>query len=368
MIDQLMVLRAVKRIGILYRRLSRNVAVLIAAALLFPLAVVGGAEVESAGITKVVRQYFPEGSEGGLAVLVIKQGEVLHAKGYGLKSEKQPITPDTLMGLASVTKQFAAMCAALLIEEGKLSLSDKVSKHLPGVSLPVGGRELLVQDLLWHTSGLVNFIKSEEKQSIAKYKQEHGLEWLNNRTHAEWLATQALLRDPGTEWEYTNSGYVLLARVVEVVAEKPFHEFQREKIFDVLGMSSTSDSTRFNGSGNMSTTLSDYAKWDRALRERILLGEESSALLFKSGTLDNGDKVNYGFGWKLVFDGDELIEVFHGGVGSPPRSARNFVLRDLRNHITVVFFARENLSFVRAVRQKFASDLRDQALLSGAEP
>ncbi len=85
-----------------------------------------------------------------------------------------------------------------------------------------------------------------------------------------------LRRAPGLEFEYTNSGYVLLARIIEVVAEKPFHEFQQERIFDVLGMTNTTDGTRFNGSGNMATTLEDYAKWDRALWDGTLLNGETS--------------------------------------------------------------------------------------------
>jgi len=130
-------------------------------------------EVESPGIAAIIREHFPAGTKGGLAVLVIKDKNVIHAKGYGLKNGKEPITSQTRMGLASVTKQFAAMCAAMLIEEGKLRLTDKVAKHLPDISLPREGRELLVQDLVWHTSGLANFIKSKEKAAIAKFKEQH---------------------------------------------------------------------------------------------------------------------------------------------------------------------------------------------------
>ncbi len=325
-------------------------------------------EIESAEIDSVVRQFFPPDSEGGLAVLVIRAGTVVHQKGYGLKDGKTPITAQTEMGLASISKQFAAMCAALLIEEGKLKLTDKVSKHLPDLPFhtPEKQRELQVQDLLWHTSGLANFINGAEKESIAQYKKQHGLKWLNNRTHAEWLATQPLRRAPGMEWEYTNSGYVLLARIIEVVAEKPFHEFQQERIFDVLGMADTTDSKRFNGSGNMSTTLEDFTKWDRALWDGTLLGEETAQLLSRPGMLDNGERVDYGLGWRLDHDrkdeNDDVTEMFHGGVGSAPRSARNFVLRDLRHRITVVFFARENLTLTTAVRAQFAAEMRDQVL------
>ncbi len=322
--------------------------------------VMGAREVESPGISEVVREFFPEDAEGGLAVLVIRDGKVIHKKGYGLKKGKYPITSDTRMGIASISKQFAAMCAAFLIEEGKLSLDDKVSMYLPDLDFSDKGRELLVSDLVWHTSGLVNFVKRKERKSIEEYKEVHGLSHLNNLTHAEWLAEQPLKRRPGIKWEYTNSGYVLLARIIEVITEEPFHVFQQKRIFDKLRMSDTTDSKRFNGSGNMVTTLNDYEKWDRALWEGTLLEGESAKLLFKSGTLDNGGKVDYGFGWKLSHDNDgQLIEVHHGGAGN---NSRSFVLRDLSNRITVVFFGRENLSLTLKVRMKLAWALRDQAL------
>jgi len=312
---------------------------------------------ESPQISAIVRKYFPEGSKGGLAVLVIRDNAVLHNKGYGLKNGKEPVTPQTRMGLASISKQFAAMCAAMLIEEGKLGLTDKVSKHLPDLELPEKGRELRVQDLVWHISGLPNFIQSAEKDSIAEYKKKHGLQWLNNETHADWLTTMPLRRAPGEEWEYTNSGYVLLARIIEVISGKPFHEFQQERILDVLGMKDTTDSQRFNGSGNMVTTLEDYAKWDRALWDGSLLGTETSKLLFQPGVFDNGEPVAYGFGWKLKHRDGKLIEVEHGGVGSAPNHSRNLVLRYMESRITIAMFARENLKFNRDLKDDLVREI-----------
>jgi CubicO group peptidase (beta-lactamase class C family) len=317
-------------------------------------------EIESPGIEAIVQKHFPAGSKGGMAVLVIKDKTVIHSKGYGLRYGKTPITPQTRMGLASVSKQFAAMCAAFLIEEGKLRLTDKVSKHLPNLRIPRMGRELRVQDLVWHINGLPNFINAKEKASIERYKKKHGLERLNNQTHAEWLAAMKPLRAPGLKWEYTNSGYVLLARIIEVVAGKPFHQFQKERILDVLGMTNTTDSTRFNGSGNMTMPLEDYAKWDRALWDGTLLNDETTKLLFQSGQLDNGDPVGYAFGWHVVHEAGKLVEMSHGGVGSAPGSSRNMIIRDPRNRITVAFFARENLKFNRSYRSRFAEEIRDQ--------
>jgi CubicO group peptidase (beta-lactamase class C family) len=318
-----------------------------------------GEEIEHAGITEVVRGYFPAETKGGLALLVVKNGAVIHSKGYGLVFGKEPVTPQTPMGLASVTKQFTAMCAAFLIEEGKLNLTDRVSQHLPDIRIEKDGRELLVQDLLWHTSGLPNFIKAEERESIKKYRQAHGLERLNNKTHAEWLMTMPLRRVPGTEFEYTNSGYVLLARIVEVIAGKPYHEFQIERIFNALGMANTKASTRFNGSGNTTMTLEDYEKWDRALREGTLLVGETAKLLYQPGHLDNGEPVGYAFGWYVEPDAQGLKKVWHGGSGSLKSQARNWTIRDMQNRITVALFIRENRQFTREIRRQFAEEILD---------
>tara|TARA_R110002049_G_scaffold129798_1_gene287874 strand:- start:555 stop:1742 length:1188 start_codon:yes stop_codon:yes gene_type:complete len=270
-------------------------------------------EVEQSEISAVVREHFPEGADGGLALLVVSNGEVIHSKGYGLKNGKEPITPTTPMPTASVAKQYAAMCAAVLMDEGKLAMSDKVADHLPEVKLARDGRELLIQDLVWHIGGLPNFLNSKEKASIAEYRERHGLERLNNQTHAAWLATMPLLRSPGIEFEYTNSGYVLLARVVEVIAGKPYAEFQRERIHEALNFAGTRTITSFNGSGNMETTLEDYVKWDRALWETTLLGGDRAQMLFQSGTLDNGEPVGYGFGWNVESDEQGVKEVWHRG-------------------------------------------------------
>ena len=319
-------------------------------------------EVESAEISAVVRKHFPEDSKGGVAVLVLRDGKVLHRKGYGT-GNGAPITPDTPMGLASVSKQLTAMCIAFLIEEGRLKLTDKVADHLPEVKLSADGRELLVQDLVWHTSGLADFIKTAEKPSITAYKEANNHEWLTNQVHAGWIATRPLKRTPGTQFEYTNGGYALMARIVEVITGKPFHQFQQERLFDVLGMDQSSAvSQRFNGAGNVQTSLTDYAKWDRALWDGSLVQPATWKMMTQSGTLDDGTPVGYGFGWHLTHENGELVEMTHTGGGSPPGNARNIVLRDLRHRLTVVFFSRENLQYTRDIRHQIARELRDAAL------
>jgi hypothetical protein len=96
------------------------------------------------------------------------------------------------------------MCAAMLIEEGKLDLEGNVSSYLPDLALPDKGRELRVQDLLWHTSSLPNFINRKEQLSIAAFKEFRGFTFLTNETHSEWWATMQPLRAPSAEYQYTH--------------------------------------------------------------------------------------------------------------------------------------------------------------------
>lgn len=314
--------------------------------------------IEIPDVSRVISRHFPQETPGGIGVLITRNGEVIHRQGYGtVKGE--PLTPQSSLRLASISKQFAAMCAAMLIEEGKLDPQTKVSHYLPDLKLPVKGRELLVQDLLWHISGLPNFMNKKEGASIAAFRKQRGLEFLTNQTHAEWLATTSPVREPGKLWEYTNSGYVLLARLIEVIAGEPFHQFQKRRIFDVLGMADTTDSERFNGSGNMATTLKDYAKWDRAIWEedKRLLSPSGWRMLFTPGKLDDGTPVAYGFGWKLNLVDGQLESVDHSGGGSTPISARNFVRRYLSDRTTVAFFAQERPSLDIDARKALAAEL-----------
>lgn len=315
-------------------------------------------EVENESVDRVVRERFPEGFSGGVAVYVRRDGELVHRKGYGSVGG-QPLTSASPLKLASISKQFAAMCVMMLIDEGNLSPKDKVIDLVPEWKTDPAYRPLLVQDLLWHTNGLANFINQDEKKSINDFKAEHELSFLNNRTHAKWLAQTARKGAPGVEHSYTNSGYVLLARIVELIAEEPFHQFQQRRIFDALGMASTTNSSRFNGSGSMSTTLLDYGKWNRTLwgHDSRLLTAGSHRRLFVRGQLDDGQLVEYGYGWRLKYSGDDLVYAEHGGAGSAPTAARNWVRRYTDRQTTIAVFSQEHPSFVRSERESFVDKL-----------
>ena len=112
----------------------------------------------------------------------------------------------------------------------------------------------------------------------------------------------------------------------------------------------------------METTLEDFLKWDRALWNRTLINDETAELIFQPGKLDNGEPVAYGFGWKLDLERTNPRIVHHGGSGSLKGNARNMILRDLTNEITVALFIRDNLKFTRDLRKSFAEELHQFVL------
>lgn len=129
-------------------------------------------------------------------------------------------------------------------------------------------------------------------------------------------------------------------------------------------MSDTTDSLRFNGSGNMKTTLADYTKWDTALwkQDSNLLSAEGYELLFTRGTYDNGEPIDYGFGWRLQYRADEILTAEHSGVGSGTTAARNLIRRHFADQTTVAIFAQENPALGRDDRDALVTEIYESLL------
>jgi CubicO group peptidase (beta-lactamase class C family) len=175
----------------------------------------------------------PSGSPG-YAVGIIKNGEFVFAKGYGLANldDNISITPKTSFHLASLSKQFTAAAVALLILDHKIALSDPVAKYLPEVSKY--GNGLLVEHLVYMTSGLHEY--TDEPRKI-------GAPWMTfyyftrDEAIAAALQPTQLEFTPGTKWAYRNINYMLLTKIVEVVSHESFAAFMHERVFSPLGMS-----------------------------------------------------------------------------------------------------------------------------------
>lgn len=270
----------------------------------------------------------------GAAVLVMRGGETLLLKGYGRADieSKTPITGATVFELASVSKQFTATAVEILAERGSLALDDDARKVLPELPEFEAKRPIRIRDLLWHTSGLHDYLDLIE-----------GEEWTNEGV-LKRLAQEKLDFPTGTKFDYSNSNYLLLALIVERVSKQSFREFLAEAIFKPAGMRSATvfddpkrriGATGYKrqrrewvvsesalavvGDGGVRVSLEDWVGWEGMLRKRPPPA---------SGTLDDGTKTGYGFGWAV---GDGVVDHSGGWMG-----ASTYVVRDLKEELTVV--------------------------------
>jgi len=269
----------------------------------------------------------------GAAVLVATNGKVVFRRGYGITDlrTRRPIDAATNFRLASFTKQFTAMCIMLLVHDGKLHYDDHLTDALQ--EFPAYGKPITIRNLLNHTSGLPDYEDILAKQYPNTPDEKIGQ--IHDAAVLKLLEQQnAGLFAPGSEWQYSNSGYVVLAQIVERVSGKTFSAFLRERIFVPLKMTHTlayekgknevphrayghskeqngwretdqSSTSATLGDGGIYTSIEDLAKWDRALRDHTLLSEaEMQPALTpvepSGGPASSADgPVSYGFGWHL---------------------------------------------------------------------
>ncbi len=172
----------------------------------------------------------------GYAIGIVREGELVFGKGYGLANLDYgiPLSARSVFHLASLSKQFTAAAIALLILDGTLSLTDPVADYLPEVAKY--GRDLRIEHLVYMTSGLHEYSRQPRRS---------GLPWQTFYYFTMDEAVEAALRPdtlrfaPGRQWEYSNTNYMLLTRIVERVSGQRFAAFMRERVFDPLGMTAT---------------------------------------------------------------------------------------------------------------------------------
>lgn len=301
-----------------------------------------------------------DGAVPGAALLVVRDGEVVLRKGYGLADVEHAVavTPASNFRLASVSKQFTAAAILLLAEDGALSLQDPVRRWLP--SLPPATGAITLHHLLTHTSGLIDY---EDVMPDAIDGQLHDADVLR------LLETQdRLYFAPGTGYRYSNSAYALLALVAARAAGMDYAGLLRTRIFQPLGMDATvafedgvsrverraygyspaddrwtrtdqSATSAVLGDGGIYSSIDDLAKWDAALGDDRLLGDASRALAFHAHTgTDEADVDGYGYGWR-IHDDDGHALLWHSGESI---GFRNAILRWPRQRTTVVVLSNRN--------------------------
>ena len=296
--------------------------VTVAAIALF-LASPVSAQDRSAELDAIFRWATP--SAPGCSVAVAQQGKVVFSRAYGSADLERdvPLTPDSVFDAGSLQKQFVAAAALLLVEEGRLSLSDDIRKHVP--ELPDYGHKITIDHLMTHTSGLRDWtgimpLASGDPDVLTVIFRQRGVNFV-----------------PGEEWAYSNSGYVLLKEIVARASGMSFAELTRKRLFEPLGMKTvfTDDLRQVirkralaydkeNGQWKMSmlldnergglallATASDLLLWNEALTSGRL-GAFVTAKLQEPATLNDGRKLGYARGLFLDRNRGGRV-IWHGG-------------------------------------------------------
>ena len=289
-------------------------------------------------VDELFAEWDGETSPGGV-VGIFMDGRIIYSKGYGVANLDYdiPITPQSVLRIGSISKQFVAMCIAILAEQGKLSFDDDIRTYLP--EMPDYGNQITIRHLLHHTSGireylaLVNLIGKPEG-SVFGYTTRELVELLSRQ--------QKLNFEPGSQFSYTNSGYFLLAEIVTRVSGMKASAFAQENIFEPLSMTQTRfyddpnaiirnqafgyspkrdggyrlDILRSDVIGDLGviTTVEDFLHWDNNFYENKLGAGTKNliTMMFTRGRTSSGEDLSYALG--LEFDSYRGLKTMgHGG-------------------------------------------------------
>ena len=277
-------------------------------------------------------ELYNEGAFNG-SVLVAERGTVLFAKSYGMADEQsnRKLNDSTIFELASVSKQFTAMGIVQLTKEGKLNYEDDITKYVPELDNYKG---ITVKNLLNHTGGLPDYMKLADKHwDKSKIATNDDILQLFNQIQPQ------ILFEPNEKWSYSNTGYLILATIIERVSGKQFGQYLHSKIFNPLDMKNTfvyrrrfepkevqnyangyiySDSLQKKilpdelgrdfyvvfldgivGDGMVNSNPIDLLKWDRALYKDKIINDQDRELIFSSSMTTDSAQTDYGFGWMI---------------------------------------------------------------------
>jgi len=269
----------------------------------------------------------------GAVALVAKGGEVVYRGAAGLANLELgvPLEPDMVFEIGSITKQFTAAAIMMLVDEGRLSVDDPLSKFLPGYP---NGENITVEHLLTHTSGIVSYTDIPEVMET-QARNDRSVEEI-----MDWFRDRPAVFHPGERWAYNNSGYVLLGAIIEELSGVSYAEFLQDRIFTPLEMENSyygsqteliprrasgygRDADGYVNAEYLSMTLpyaagalmsnvDDLYMWNRALHGGEVMSAESYQRMITPFVLNDGQATDYAFGLVIgAVRGHRAIR--HGG-------------------------------------------------------
>ncbi len=318
-----------------------------------------------------------------VSVAVVQDGKSVYVKAFGKANiaDDKPATANTRYAIGSVSKQFTAAAILLLQEQGKLSIDDKVAKYFPNLTR---ANEVSIRQLLSHTAGYEDY--APQDYIIPEWQQP-----TTSQAILDKWAKKPLNFDPGTRYQYSNTGYVLAASIVEKVAGTPLLDFLRQHILDPLGMSSAGDCSKrspddataytrfalgpprpvaregagwYDGAGELCMTAGDLSKWDIAFIEKKILAPKSYEEFTKEVKLNDGKPTHYGLGISLG-------EAFGGPVYAHSGEVSGFLASNqiypARRAAIVVLSNQDGINVIFPLAQKLASMVVDPEEAAKAE-
>jgi CubicO group peptidase (beta-lactamase class C family) len=324
----------------IYRRISQGA---IALSILIGSAGLAAAADKTDAVDEYIQAEMTKEHIPGLALLVSRAGQVMRAQGYGLANVelRVPVTPATIFQSGSVGKQFTATAIMMLVEEGKVGLEDPLTKYF--LDAPAAWKQVTIRELLSHTGGFGDYPKSFDMRK--DYSETDSIKIVEG---------VPLAFAPGTNWSYSNLGFLTLGVVIHKVTGKFYGDFLQERIFGPLGMSTTriiseadivpnraagyrlvkgelknqewvSPVVNTSADGSLYFSVLDLAKWDAALYTEKLLKSTSLERMWTVAKLKNGqpNSGDYGFGWFIEKkDGHRIIEHSGGWQGFETQISR----------------------------------------------
>jgi CubicO group peptidase (beta-lactamase class C family) len=323
---------------------------------------------------KYLNKKYSKGVFNGTAV-IIKNDSILYSGAFGQASESSTdkLSINSVFRLGSVSKQFTAMAIMKLYEQGLLNYDQKVSSYIKGFPY----KDLSVRHLLNHTSGLPDYMKLTDKYYLPHLKWNDPKKIIkNNDVVVDLLIKQRpeVLFEAGEKYKYSNTGYILLATIVERISGSSFSSFLDNNIFIPLKMDDSSvykyvlgkDSLFPNrvfsfyinkegqkiqndfhylngvyGDGGIYSSASDLIKWDKALYSEKIIKQATLKEAFSGAVLNNGKLTDYGFGWKITewSEKKKVVEHTGGWVGFS-----NIISRDIENKTLIILLTNNSIS------------------------
>ena len=335
-----------------------------------------------ANIDRIAAKVLEDTGVPSAVVAAVVDGKVAYAHAYG-NARLEPNTPATTQmrySIGSISKQFTAAALLLLAEDGKLTLDDRVSKYLPGLTR---GDDVSIRQLLSHTSGYPDY--APQDYIVPEWTKPIEAQAILDR----WARTP-LEFEPGTKWQYSNTNFVIAGLICEKVAGVPLFDFLIERVFRKLGMTSVTNSDRAKlteadaqgyfrralgplhpaphegpgwmyAAGELAMTAEDLAKWDVAVLEQAILSPASYRQLETEVVLANGAGTRYALGIGVGLTAGHR-ELRHSGEVSGFVSA-NLVLPD--DKLAVAVLTNQDAS---DAADKIATQVRDALLRAASAP